>query len=203
MQRLRTIGIVILWSLLILAIWILLGYVHGVWHAATGWATVSLLAVESVAVVVFVGFHILRWISCIGSVQRVIQRMAAHIVIPLGITILGAILILDSHFHFPRTGAMYAETELVQTAMNAMMADQNITTVSPNDDTTGSLGVNTWTNLPIGPDAAALDGYLINTTTKYYFCWDSKGKVYAQNKKDGVKAEHDDADEQRPCKKTP
>jgi len=49
----------------------------------------------------------------------------------------------------------------------------------------------------------ALDGYLINARTKYYFCWDSKGNVYAQNKKDGVKAEPDDAEKQRPCKKAP
>ncbi len=87
--------------------------------------------------------------------------------------------------------------------MNAMMADKNITTVLANNDITGSLGVNTWTGLPGGPDAAALDGYLRKATTKFYYCWDSEGNVYAQNKKDGVRAEPKDAEKQRPCKKTP
>ena len=98
-------------------------------------------------------------------------------------------------------GSLAAETETVQVAMNAMLADQNITTVTPNNDTTGSLGVNTWTALPTGPDAASLDGYLKKATTKFYFCWDNKGKVYAQNKEDGVKANPKDAKKQRLCKK--
>jgi len=100
------------------------------------------------------------------------------------------------------TAALLAETETIQTAMYAMMADKNITAVSANNDKTGSLGVNTWTGLPNGPDAAALDGYLRKDTTLFYYCWDSKGHVYAQNKKDGVKAEPDDAEKQRPCKKS-
>ena len=84
-----------------------------------------------------------------------------------------------------------------------MKEDKNITTVTPNDDTTGSLGVNTWTNLPAGPGAASLDGYLRKAKTHFYYCWDGKGEVYAQNKKDGVRAVPKDAEKQRPCKKTP
>ena len=98
-------------------------------------------------------------------------------------------------------GPLYSETELVQVAMSAMMADKKIRTVTPNDDTTGSLGVNTWTALPEGPDAASLYAYIRKTTTKHYFCWDSQGNVYAQNKNDGVKAEPKDAKKQRPCKR--
>ena len=203
MPQLKSIGILLLWSLLIPAIWILLAYVHRIWHAGADLVFVSLIAAEAVAVVVFVGFHLLRQISFIGSVQIVIHKLAAHIVLPLGITILGGNVINFSHFHSPREGALHAETETVQSAMNAMMAEQKITTVNPNDDTTGSSGVNTWTGLPEGLDAASLDGYLINTTAKYYYCWNSRGNVYAQNKKDGVRAEAKDAEKQRPCKKTP
>ena len=97
-------------------------------------------------------------------------------------------------------GALQAETETVQTAMNAMMADRNITAVSRNDDHIGSMGVNTWSGLPKGPQAAALDGYLKKATTHFYYCWDSQGNVYVQNKKDGVVATADDAEKQRPCK---
>jgi len=100
-------------------------------------------------------------------------------------------------------GSLYAEAETVQTAMNIMMADRNITTVIPNDNTTGSLGANTWTNLPAGNDAASLDGILRKATTRFYYCWDRDGKVYAQNKTDGVWAEPEDAKEQSPCKKAP
>ena len=203
MPQLKSIGIVLLWSLLIPAIWLLLGYVHGIWHTGADLAFLSFIAAEAIAVVVFVGFHVLRWISFIGTVQIVIHKLAAHIVLPLGITILGANIITFSHFHSPREGALYAETELVQVVMNAMMEDKNITTVTPNDVTNRSLGVNTWTAMPEGLDAAPLAGYLINTTTKYYYCWDSEGIVYAQNKKDGVRAEPKDAEKQRPCKKAP
>jgi len=99
-------------------------------------------------------------------------------------------------------GALAAETETVQTAMYAMMADKNITAVTANNDKTGSLGVNTWIDLPVGPGAASFDGYLRKNTTIFYYCWDSTGEVYAQNKKDGVKAKPDDAEKQRPCKKS-
>ena len=99
--------------------------------------------------------------------------------------------------------SLKSETEMMQTAMDAVMAGQSIKTVTPNDNTTGSLGVNTWTSLPAGPDAAPLDGLLGRTTTRFYYCWDSGGNVYAQNKKDGVIAGPKDAEEQRPCKKAP
>ena len=72
---------------------------------------------------------------------------------------------------------MASERETLQSAMNAMMAEKKITTVTPNDDTTRSLGVNTWTDLPEGPDVEALDGYLKKNRTKFYYCWDSQGNV--------------------------
>ena len=96
-----------------------------------------------------------------------------------------------------------AERETVQTAMYAMMADKNIKTVTPNDDTNNSLGENTWTGLPAGAGSASLDAYLKRTPTTFYYCWDSRGEVYPQNRTDGVRAEPDDAVIQRPCEKMP
>ena len=98
---------------------------------------------------------------------------------------------------------LLSETEVAQWAMDTMMKDKSITTVTPNDDTNNSLGVNTWTALPRGRGAAPLAGYLKESNTNFYYCWDSKGNVYAQNKTDGVRAEPKDADKQRPCKKNP
>ena len=38
-----------------------------------------------------------------------------------------------------------------------------------------------------------MDGYLKKKTTKFFYCWDDKGNVYAQNSSDGVKAVPADA----------
>ena len=85
-------------------------------------------------------------------------------------------------------GALKAETETVQSAMNAMMADKGIVAVTANDKDTTSNGQNTWTALPAGTGAATLDGYLKKNGTKFFYCWDTKGNVYAQNKTDRVEA---------------
>jgi len=90
-------------------------------------------------------------------------------------------------------GALEAETQTVQTAMDTMMADKGITAVTANDKGTISTGQNTWTALPAGTGAATLDAYLKKNATKFFYCWDIKGNVYAQNKTDGVKAVPADA----------
>ena len=96
-------------------------------------------------------------------------------------------------------GALEAETETVQTAMNLMMTDKAIVAVTANDKGTTSNGQNTWTALPAGTGAATLDDYLKKTTTKFFYCWDDKGNVYAQNKTDGIKAIPDDAKAAAAC----
>ena len=96
-------------------------------------------------------------------------------------------------------GALEAETQTVQTAMDTMKADNGITAVTANDKTTTSNGQNTWTALPAGTGAATLDGYLKKTTPKFFYCWDSKGNVYAQNVTDGVKAVPADAKAAAAC----
>ena len=96
-------------------------------------------------------------------------------------------------------GALEAETQTVQTAMDTMMAENGITGVTANDKGTTSNGQNTWTALPAGTGAATLDGYLKKTTTKFFFCWDVAGNVYAQNSADGVKAVPADAKTSAAC----
>ena len=96
-------------------------------------------------------------------------------------------------------GALKAETETVQSAMNSMMADKGITAITANDKGTTSNGQNTWTGLPAGTGAGTLDGYMKKSKTKYFYCWDTKGNVYAQNKTDGVEAVPDNAKAAAAC----
>ena len=96
-------------------------------------------------------------------------------------------------------GALEAETQTVQTAMDTMMADKGITAVTANDKVTTSNGQNTWTALPAGTGAATLDDYLKKNATKFFYCWDTKGNVYAQNSTDGVKAVPADAKAAAAC----
>ncbi len=78
-----------------------------------------------------------------------------------------------------KEGALAAETETIQTAMNAMMADTNITLVTAK--TSGS-GIKTWTaQPPVLGNSAFLSGYLKKSTTTYFYCWEANGEVYAQN----------------------
>jgi len=100
-------------------------------------------------------------------------------------------------------GALKAETATIQSAMNAMMADKGIVTVTANDKGTTSNGQNTWTALPAGTGAETLDGYLKKNKTKFFYCWDSNGNVYAQNKTDGVEAVPDDAKAAAACATPP
>ena len=90
-------------------------------------------------------------------------------------------------------GALKAETETIQSAMNAMMADKGIVAVTANDKGTTSNGQNTWTALPAGTGAGTLDAYLKKNSTKFFYCWGSKGNVYAQNKTTVCKPGPDDA----------
>jgi len=83
-----------------------------------------------------------------------------------------------------KTGAMAAERETVQTAMNAMMAEQDITTVTAVINP--AAATNTWTGLPIGAGSALLyggvgDRYLKVGTTTYYYCWTAGGEVYSRD----------------------
>jgi len=87
-------------------------------------------------------------------------------------------------------GALEAETETetIQSAMNAVMADKGIVAVTANDKGTTSNGQNSWPALPAGTGAGTLDSHLKENSTKFFYYWDSKCNVYTQNKTDGVEA---------------
>ena len=110
------------------------------------------------------GFTLIELLVVIG----IIVALAA-ITIPL----------VTSFIDTGKEGALAAETKNIQTAMSAMMAEQNITTVSAK--TSGS-GIKSWTaQPPVLGNSAFLSGYLQKTSTTYYYCWEADGQVYAQN----------------------
>ena len=81
-----------------------------------------------------------------------------------------------------KEGAIAAETETVQTAMSAMMADLNLTTVDPNTGLT--VGVQAFTAKPSATDD--LSDYLKKASTTYFYCWTATGDVYAQKRADAA-----------------
>lgn len=74
-------------------------------------------------------------------------------------------------------GARAAEKQNVQAAMDSLMADKAITTVTPR--TAPATAVNDFSALPEGT-STALANYLRENPTKYYYCWDATGKITAQ-----------------------
>lgn len=77
------------------------------------------------------------------------------------------------------SGAMVAEQESVQTAMNAMMAENAITTV---DASAAAPKTNNWSALPAGTNAEPLAGYLQSATTVYFYCWNASGQIVDQSR---------------------
>ena len=77
-------------------------------------------------------------------------------------------------------GAEDAEWDNVQAAMDTMMADRDVITVTAS---ASADQTNDWTALPL-PSGNELFGgatsYLRATSTVYYYCWDSTGLVTSQ-----------------------
>ena len=81
-----------------------------------------------------------------------------------------------------KEGAVAAESQTVQTAMSAMMADLNLTTVDANTGLT--VGVQAFTDKPSATND--LSGYLKKASTTYFYCWTATGDVYAQKRADAA-----------------
>lgn len=74
-------------------------------------------------------------------------------------------------------GALAAELQNVQAAMDTMMADNGINLVTAVDLGVLGTSTNTWTAAPV---EGFLDAFLREDTTKYFYCWSSNGKVTEQ-----------------------
>ena len=74
---------------------------------------------------------------------------------------------------------MVGELARMQTAMDSMMADRNLTTVDAH--TTGPA-VNDWTRFPTGAGAVPLGNIYVDLAkSRYYYCWDAGGEVYPRS----------------------
>ena len=74
--------------------------------------------------------------------------------------------------------AMWAESEIMQTALNAMMADRKLAAV---DGHTTGPAVKGWTGLPTGTGVAALDLYRKRTATVVLLLRGARGEVYPRS----------------------
>jgi type IV pilus assembly protein PilA len=130
-----------------------------------------------------------------GSFKKLVSRIAKgqggftliEMIVVVGIiAVLAAVIVpnIGKFIGSGEAGAMDAEQESVQTAMNAMMAEQSITSVTVS--TAGSPGTNAWSALPVGAGTATLDGYLQSATTIYYYCYGADGQVVSQSKAGAV-----------------
>ncbi len=196
----RSGGIVILfvlvYVLVVAALWLLVGKFS---PGEADWVMLLLVAVEAVAVVGLAGFAVVHLIARISSVRRGIQRMVPSqlyeivrtghilkvtplIVVLLVITFVGSIFTAG---YWPeeqgdfKNGALAAERDTMQTAMDSMMVYRNLTTVDAH--TTGPA-VNDWTAFPTGTGVVPLvNVYVDLTTSTYYYCWDARGEVYPRS----------------------
>ena len=80
-----------------------------------------------------------------------------------------------------KEGKKDQEKAAIQVAMDSMVADNNISAVTANGSGTASR--NDWTSYPTGAGTVTLDGYLRVTSTEFYYCWDTKGKITDQLEK--------------------
>ena len=105
-----------------------------------------------------------------------------ELLVTVGIIVALAAVIVPSVLMFGGKGdegARAAEIESVQTAMDSMMADLAITTVTGLTAAENSNQV--WTALPAGTGSAPLVNYLRADTSAFYYCYDSTGKVTRQD----------------------
>lgn len=74
-------------------------------------------------------------------------------------------------------GAQSEEFDSVQTAMDVMMVDAEVAAINPSPSTSK----NNWTTFPNGPGVPSLDGYLRESITAFYYCWDDDGHITQQH----------------------
>ena len=110
-----------------------------------------------------------------------------ELLVVVGIIVALAAVIIPNVSRFTgkgNEGALSAEAENVQAAMDTMMADTGSIDVAAYDLSNLSTATNSWTGLPLDGasslNVATLDGYLRADTTKFFYCYDVAGLVSEQ-----------------------
>ena len=158
---------------------------HSPWWASTLLVPVAILALTlvvpvAILCIIFMMSVLLSFPGIESASQGKMERIH-KIAVAIGIGLVAALIMLATYGSLHRPcgewscsyGAevgLKAETEVTQSAMNAMMLDRNLTTV---DEHTSGPAVNIW--------PGTLDIYMKRTKTKYYYCWDARGNVYPRS----------------------
>ena len=107
-----------------------------------------------------------------------------EMIVVVGIIALLAAIIIPNVMRFAGSGeqgAKAVELYNVQEAMDLMMAENQVFAINPHDSSSSSAATNAWTSLPTGsPGVQPLNGYLVNASTVYYYCYDGNGIVTEQ-----------------------
>ena len=133
-----------------------------------------------------------------GSLKKLVSRIPGgqkgftliEMIVVVGIiAVLAAVIVpnIGKFIGSGEQGAKDAEYESVQTALNAMMADMAVTTLTANSGA-AATSQNDWTANPTAsttdPGAVVLFDsvdptlrYLQNSTTIYFYCWDGNGQI--------------------------
>ncbi len=126
-----------------------------------------------------------------GSLKKMASRITGgqkgftliEMIVVVGIiAVLAAVIVpnIGKFIGSGEQGAKDAEYESVQTAMNAMMADKAVTTLTANTGAT-STSSNDWSALPTesgtDPGAVPLGPYMQQDITVYFYCWDLNGQL--------------------------
>lgn len=120
----------------------------------------------------------------IGKVLRREQRgfTLVELLVAVGIIVALAAVIVPNVAKFAgrgETSAKATEWDNVQAAMDAMMAEAQVTTITGLIATDNST--NAWAALPAGTGVQPLSGFLRENPTKYFYCYDGTGKINQQN----------------------
>ena len=107
-----------------------------------------------------------------------------EMIVTVGIIALLAAVIIPNVGRFVGTGidgAKAVELDHVEDAFELMMAETQATSVTPHDKSNSSSATSVWTSLPAGgADVLPLTGYLVSSSTVYFYCYDAAGVVSEQ-----------------------
>ena len=123
--------------------------------------------------------------SAITGVSRRLQRSESgftliEMLIVVGIIVALAAAIVPQVVSFSgkgEEGKKTSEKSTIQSAIDAMMAEKGITTITA---VTGNTAINDWTANPAGTGSATLDGYTTITSSEWFYCYATDGQITAQ-----------------------
>ena len=132
-----------------------------------------------------------------GSLKKLASRITGgqkgftliEMIVVVGIiAVLAAVIVpnIGKFIGSGEQGAKDAEMESVETAMNAMMADQAVTLLDNPNTGAGTVGENLWSTYPVADTGGTVPlynpaeptlQYLQHQFTVYFYCWDAQGKL--------------------------